>query len=301
MEVIKFLEHTVVIHIVFILLSGWLCVMLAQRFTPAIAEKISGRYRLYILGTVPVLRLIIIILAAWLIISRIIEPNFENLIALVGAIGIALGFAFKDYLSSLIAGIVTLYEMPYRIGDWITVAGTYGEVQAIGMRAVSIVTPDDTTVIIPHQKLWNELLFNANDGHRNLQCVSDFYLHPLHDAVNAKAILHNVGLSSPYLQVQKPVSVIVLEKPWGTHYRLKAYPVDPRDQFAFTTDLAVRGKAALAQAGMHFVTRIGFHSVWMTGLIETIRRVEIASTSTDINLTHAPALGVTLSDVGRMN
>ena len=254
MEVIKFLEQAVVIQIVFIMLGGWLCVMLAQRFIPAIAEKISGRYRFYILGTVPVLRLLLIILAAWLIISRIIEPNFENLIALLGAIGIALGFAFKDYLSSLIAGIVTLYEMPYRIGDWITVAGAYGEVRTIGMRAVSIITPDDTTVLVPHQKLWNELLFNANDGDWNLQCVIDFYLHPHHDAVKAKAILQDVGLTSPFLQVQRPVRVMVLEKPWATHYRLKAYPVDPRDQFTFTSDLTVRGKAALVQGGMHFAT-----------------------------------------------
>ena len=36
------------------------------------------------------------------------------------------------------------------------------------------------------------------------------------------------------------------EKPWGTHYRLKAYPIDGREQFNFITDLTVRGKAALA-------------------------------------------------------
>ena len=252
MEVIKFLEQAVITRIVFILVAGWLSVMLAQRLIPAIAEKVSGRYRFYILATVPVLRLFIILIVVWLIISKIIDPSLENLFALLGALGIALGFAFKDYLSSLIAGIVTLYEIPYRIGDWITVEGAYGEVRAIGMRAVSIVTPDDTTVVVPHQKLWNGLLFNANDGDRNLQCVVNYYLHPRHDAVKAKAILQDVGLSSPFLQVQRPVSVMVLEKPWATHYRLKAYPVDPRDQFAFTTDLTVRGKAALAGAGMHF-------------------------------------------------
>jgi len=62
-----------------------------------------------------------------------------------------------------------------------------------------------------------------------------------------------VGLTSPFLQIQNPVDVVVREKPWGTHYRLQAYPVDPRDQFSFITDLTVRGKAALAGAGMDFV------------------------------------------------
>lgn len=62
--------------------------------------------------------------------------------------------------------------------------------------------------------------------------------------------LHEVALTSPYLQLNRPVVVIVLEKPWGTHYRLKAYPIDGRDQFKFTTDMTVRGKAALANLGV---------------------------------------------------
>jgi len=39
--------------------------------------------------------------------------------------------------------------MPYRRGDWISIEGTYGEVKSIGLRAVEIVTPDDTMVVIP--------------------------------------------------------------------------------------------------------------------------------------------------------
>jgi small-conductance mechanosensitive channel len=203
---------------------------------------------------VPVVRLLVIAAAAWLIVQQSIDPTFENLITLFGAVGLALGFAFKDYTSSLIAGIVTLYEMPYRLGDWISVEGAYGEVKAIGMRAVEIVTADDTVVVIPHLKLWDKLIFNANDNSRNLQCTADFYLHPRHDAALVRRTLHDVGLTSPYLQVQnqKPVAVVVQEKPWGTHYRLKAYPVDPRDQFRFITDLTVRGKAALLELGLEF-------------------------------------------------
>jgi hypothetical protein len=39
---------------------------------------------------------------------------------------------------------------------------------------------------------------------------------------------------------------------WGTHYRIRAYPLAPRQQFRFTTDLTIRGKAALSQAGVEF-------------------------------------------------
>jgi hypothetical protein len=41
------------------------------------------------------------------------------------------------------------------------------------------------------------------------------------------------------------VAVIVLEKPWGTHYRLKAHVRESREQFLFITDLTIRGKGML--------------------------------------------------------
>jgi hypothetical protein len=48
--------------------------------------------------------------------------------------------------------------------------------------------------------------------------------------------------------------VIVKEEPWATHYRLKVYPIDGRDEFKFTSDLTMRGKAALARMGIRSVS-----------------------------------------------
>ncbi len=159
-----------------IVAGSWLFIFVTHRFLPWLANKFSGRFRLFILGLVPLLRFVVIIVAFALIVPQIIEPSFENLVALFGALGLALGFAFKDYVSSLIAGVVTLYELPYRPGDWIDIDGAYGEVKEINMRTVEIITPDDTVVLIPHQKMWTRSIFNGNDGSQNLMCVIDFYL-----------------------------------------------------------------------------------------------------------------------------
>ena len=100
--------------------------------------------------------------------------------------------------------------------------------------------------------LWEKKIFNANDGSRNLQCSAAFYLHPCHDPKAVMEVLQDTALTSSYLQLLKPIRVVVLEKPWATEYRLKAYPVDPRDQFRFVTDLTIRGKKALAELGVAF-------------------------------------------------
>ena len=42
----------------------------------------------------------------------------ENLLAVTGTVAVTLGFAFKDFASSIIVGIVGLFESPYGVGDY---------------------------------------------------------------------------------------------------------------------------------------------------------------------------------------
>lgn len=253
-EIFRSLDQIALLQIGLIVAGAILIAYLSQRFLPWLANKTPSRFRLFLMGLVPVLRLLIIAITFALIIPRLIEPTVANMVTLFGALGLAVGFALKEYISSLIAGIVTLYEMPYRPGDWIEINGAYGEVKSINMRSLDIITLDDTVVVIPHIKLWDQLIFNANDGGQNLLCVADFYVHPRHDAAEVKYMLYDVALTSAFLQMAQPINVVVVNKPWATHYRLKAYPIDPRQQVPFITDLTVRGQATLAKSGVEFIT-----------------------------------------------
>ncbi len=235
------------LRIFIIILVAWLAIKVVTRFLPWLADRLTSRLRLYILPSVPVLRLLILIMAVVAIIPLIIEPTFQNLITFLGAAGIALGFALKDFASSIMAGIVALYERPYRVGDWVEIDGAYGEVIYVGLRMLRLLTPDDTVVTVPQIKLWDTNIFNANDGRRDLMVVVDFFLEPQHDGTRVRQCLYDVGLTSPYVNLERPILVIVAEKPWGTHYKVKAYPVDARDQFQFISDLTLRGKAALVE------------------------------------------------------
>lgn len=245
-------DLTALVEILAILLFAVLATLVTRWALQWLARRLHGKRRLFLLAMVPVLRLIFIVVAFSMIVPIVIKPSLQNMVALLGAAGLAIGFALKDLVSSLVAGVVAVGEMPYRNGDWITIDGAYGEVRHVGMRIVKIVTPDDTAVSIPHSRLWNVPIFNANDGSPRLMCVAEFYLHPRHDAASVKQALADVALTSAYLHFGQPVVVIAREKPWGTEYRLKAYPVDARQQFDFITDMTVRGKAALTAQGVDF-------------------------------------------------
>jgi small-conductance mechanosensitive channel len=251
-QIFKSLNAGTLMELAAILLGAVLLIVAVQRLLPWIAGRLHGRKRLNLLAVTPLIRMLAIIVAVGLSVPLLIEPSMQNMVALLGTVGLALGFALKDYASSLIAGIVAIGEKPYRNGDWIEVGGIYGEVRHVGMRTVHLVTPDDSWVAIPHARLWTDAIINANNGAPRLQCVTDFYLHPHHDAKRVRQVLGDVALTSAYLYLNDPIAVIVTEKPWGTHYRLKAYPVDSAQQFQFVSDLTVRGKEALRRLGVEF-------------------------------------------------
>ena len=232
-----------------ILLGTWVVILLARKLLPYLAERGPSQLRLYLLGGVPIIRLVMLVVAIAWVTPIVFNITLQNFLVIAGALGLAIGFAFKDYVSSLIAGIVAIVERPYRPGDWVRIGGDYGEVRSVGMRSIEICTPTDDIVHVPHAKIWQNNIANSNDGAHTLMCVASFYLQPGHDAARVRVALRDVALSSAYLEYDKPVVVMLADTPLGTHYKLKAYPFDMRDQFLFISDMTVRGKQAIAGAG----------------------------------------------------
>jgi len=169
MDASSWIEIGVVVALALIL------IVVSQRALSWTANRLHDRARFLVFAMIPLARLLILVAAAIWVVPIVIEPSLQNMVALLGAVGIAVGFALKDYVSSLIAGLVSAFELPYRPGDWIEVNGVYGEVKHVGTRTIELVTPDDTWVSIPHLKLWNEAIHNANNGGPSLQCVANFY------------------------------------------------------------------------------------------------------------------------------
>ena len=248
-KLINDLQDISLLKIALIIACAWLFIFLVRKILPYLAARGPSQLRLYLLGAEPILRLFILVGAIFWLIPIIFNITLQNFLVIAGAASVAIGFAFKDYVSSLIAGIVAIFERPYRPGDWVEIEGDAGEVRSVGLRAIQLQTAADNTIAVPHSRIWTENISNANDGARTLMCIADFYLDPAHDAARIRSALQDVALTSAYLSYEKPVLIMVRETLWGSHYQLKAYPFDLRDQFSFISDMTVRGKLAIAEAG----------------------------------------------------
>jgi small conductance mechanosensitive channel len=92
--------------------------------------------------------------------------NVMPFVAGAGVVGIAVGFAAKDTLSNLIAGILLIIDRPFEMGDrievWSAPAGsaTWGDVIDIGLRATKIKTTDNIIIVIPNNEIMKRDIVN---------------------------------------------------------------------------------------------------------------------------------------------
>jgi len=86
-------------------------------------------------------------------------------LASAGILGIAVGFAAKDTLANLFAGIFILTDAPYKLGDFIVLeSGERGLVTDIGIRSTRILTRDDIEITIPNSVMANSKIINESSG-----------------------------------------------------------------------------------------------------------------------------------------
>ena len=86
-----------------------------------------------------------------------------------GALGLAIGFGLQKTFGNLLAGIILLMDKSIKPGDVIVIGDTFGWVNRIGIRAVSVLTRDAKEFLIPNEKLMTEQVENWSFSSRNVR------------------------------------------------------------------------------------------------------------------------------------
>lgn len=78
--------------------------------------------------------------------------NIMGIVAGLGLTGFALGFALKDSISNLLAGVMILLYRPFEVGDRIDVAGLAGRVVHVDLRYTEL-DNERERVLVPNSKM----------------------------------------------------------------------------------------------------------------------------------------------------
>lgn len=89
-----------------------------------------------------------------------LEQAVTSLLAGVGIIGLALGFAFQDLTSNFISGAFIVFKRPFDVGHIVDTNGFVGRIQDIQLRATTIQTLAGLHVIIPNKDIFQKPIIN---------------------------------------------------------------------------------------------------------------------------------------------
>lgn len=107
-----------------------------------------------------VIRGVVILGIAAYILGVIWQVDLTKLASAAGVGSLVMALALQDTLSNLVSGFLLILESPFKIGDWIKIDQTEGEVIEINWRAVRLKTRERDVVIIPNGKLGKDTIQN---------------------------------------------------------------------------------------------------------------------------------------------
>jgi len=86
--------------------------------------------------------------------------DIAPIIAGLGVTGFILGFAFQESLGNLASGLMIAINEPFKIGDYVIIAGLEGKVMKVDMMATELATGDNKKIVIPNKSAWGAPITN---------------------------------------------------------------------------------------------------------------------------------------------
>jgi len=106
-------------------------------------------------------------IAKWLILAVVVIAVLQlfgfqatSLVAVLGAATLAVGLALQGTLSNVAAGVMLIIFRPFKLGNYVAIAGTSGTVKDLNLFVTELATPDNVQIIVPNGKIWGEIITN---------------------------------------------------------------------------------------------------------------------------------------------
>lgn len=115
----------------------------------------------------PPVRLLLVRLARLVVLGLFLIMALQNLgvdllplLAGLSVAGAGIALAMQGVLGNLAAGLTIIFTRPFRVGEYVSMVGVEGEVEAIDLFTTRLSHPDRSVVVVPNRKIVGEILHN---------------------------------------------------------------------------------------------------------------------------------------------
>jgi small conductance mechanosensitive channel len=179
-----------------------------REIDPPVRHLIETTIRLLVLGLFVIMAL------------QNIGVELMPLVAGLGVAGAAVALALQGVLGNVAAGLTIIFSKPFRVGDYISIGGVYGEVLEIHLASTTLGHADLSRVVLPNRKIVGEILHNYG---RRRQLVIDVTVPLDTDMEEALAAVRAVLAANPRV-LKDPAPVVAIGKVAATGVTLNVAP-----------------------------------------------------------------------------
>lgn len=175
--------------------------------------------------------------------------NTATLATVLGAAGLAIGLAMKDSLGNFAAGLMIVLFKPFKVGDYVEVAGEGGSVDDISMFATVLRTPDNKIITVPNASVFGSTVTNySTENRRRIDLVAGIDYNS--DIKKAKEVLEGI-LDSHDKILKDPAYTVAVAELADSSVNLVVRPwVATADYWAVRFELVEQIKLKLDENGI---------------------------------------------------
>ena len=235
---------------------------MAMTLLPVLDQKIALKTETdldnVIFGLLHKFATILIFVTASILALDVLGLNIMPFVAGAGIAGIAIGFAAKDTLSNVIAGILLIIDRPFEVGDRIEVwsapanSASWGDVLDIGLRATKIRTTDNLVIIIPNNVIMTRDIVNYTTINDEIRVRIPIGIAYDADVKKAKELIIKVSLELDWV-MREPSPPKVVVKSFGdsaVNLEARVWINDPRRRMDTISHITDRVKEVFQEEGI---------------------------------------------------
>lgn len=156
--------------------------------------------------------------------------DLTALAVFTGALGVGIGFGLQKVISNLVSGMILLMDRSVKPGDVISVGTTYGWVNTMGARYVSLLTRDGIEHLIPNEDLITQRVENWSYSNNLVRVKVPFGVHYKSDVHKVRALaLEAAAETERVLADPKPVCGLVEFGDSSVNFNIMAWIRDPQE------------------------------------------------------------------------
>jgi small conductance mechanosensitive channel len=107
-------------------------------------------------------RIVKLLIFAFALVAALQTAGMDLTILIAGfsVAGVGVGLALQGVLGNLVAGLTIIFTKPFRVGEYIEIAGVSGQVKTVALFSTTLQHTDMSRVVIPNRKIVGDILHN---------------------------------------------------------------------------------------------------------------------------------------------